>query len=128
MKKLKFTKTERRAIIFLMLLNLFALTVNYFSLSPKIETRGTYSTLECYIFTDAADKPYNGQYEISISPHSPNTNYRYHHNKEFWPFLKFNVDGYKKEKFRGLFPAFDHTEFLVYSALIFGIPLLRKIW
>ncbi|WP_127845493.1 hypothetical protein [Psychroflexus aestuariivivens] len=128
MRKIRFTKTEKRVIIILMSINLFALTVNYFGLSPKIKDYENNVLIEYFIFTDAKEKPYHTQFKTNITPHSSRVNYKYHHGKEFYPFLDFYVDLRDEEKFRGLFPSFDHTEFLVYSSLIFGIPLIRKIW
>jgi hypothetical protein len=97
-----------------------------------------------YLFSDSGQN-------TTIAPSNPRGEslYKTRYPKHFWPFTKFNenvtkvvnnYDGdwnYNKEghtfyyyakRFRGIFADYDHTEFLVYTLLIFGIATVRKVW
>jgi len=104
-----------------MLINLFAVFVNYFALSPRYEDEYN----EYYLFTD------NG-YHISKfggSTTGGNAGY-YYSTTEFWPFVDFKVwnSWDKIERFKGIFDGFDHIEFIAYTFLIFGVIFIRKLW
>jgi len=117
MSKFSLTILEKRVIIILMSINLCALFVNYFALSPKTEN----SNIESFWFTDNAD------YLIEFGLYSDN-GYGYFYSR-FWPFIDFKVwTSMNKYRFRGIFAEFDHTEFLVYTFLIFFIVYIKKIW
>ncbi|CAM1353705.1 conserved hypothetical protein [Tenacibaculum halocynthiae] len=139
-----------------MIINSFALFVNYFGLSPEFEVNGgkkdTYTDNMTYrvgensffLFSDSAKKSMvKDANDIGVRL------YKTRYKKHFWPFTKFNdettkvvkdYDGnwnynkkghtfyYNGKRFRGIFADFDHTEFFVYTLLIFGIVLIRKIW
>jgi len=121
MKKIQLTKKQRRTIIILMGINLFALFVNFFNLSPKIESNTKNdlgqltSTNRYYLLTDS-------------NSYSNKT-------KDFWPFTQFTDSqphhgrNYTlRYRFYGIFTNFDHSEFLVYCLLIFGVVFIPKIW
>lgn len=100
MEKFIFSKGERRFIIILMIINSLALFVNYFELRGQIKncTR---------VFTNS------GEYTIN--------------NKDyFFPFVNEFTD--KKDCFIGIFPYYDTSEFFVYTILIFGLVIVKKIW
>lgn len=100
LKSLQVSKTERRVVIILMIINSFAYFVNKFGLSGKINSCWT-------IFTNTTNRRL---YEIK---------------GEFYPFVEF-VD--RSWCFNGLFPSYDSSEFFVYTLLIFGILIIKKIW
>lgn len=132
MKKIIFTKREKRVIIVLMLINCFALFANFFNMDFKIvqervEYSGeynkytTYITNTTYFFTDAEIDPQDFFWPI--------LNFSVSYSKG--PYEKRNSSSYYSKEyntFRGIFSEYDYTEFLVYSALIFGIPVLRRLW
>lgn len=131
MKKIKFSKLEKRVIIVLMLINCFALFVNVFGMDYHTK-----------------DEDFNPYYsgDVLTKKRTYDINYFLTDNakqkdKSFYPFIDFRdyenriggvYNGSRNIKtiktFRGIFPDYDYTEFLVYSLLIFGIPIIRKIW
>ncbi|MBO0591462.1 hypothetical protein I2486_08580 [Cellulophaga sp. E16_2] len=156
MRKITFSKKESRILIVVIAINLFALFINYFGLSPKFELSGSHQTdygenytkrdgeNSIYLFSDSGENTIIG----NSNPVGASL-YKTRYTKHFWPFTKFNenetkvvnnYDGdwnYNKEghtfyyyakRFRGIFADYDHTEFLVYTLLIFGIVTIRKIW
>ena|SRR5690554_4466278 len=132
MKKIKITQKQRRIIIVLMSINLFALFVNFFELSPKFNA-GNYSNQNyIYLFTDSkAPSLLNQNGWTTINGNS--MMYKTRHPNHFWPFTKFyetanSPTSIIKSRFRGIFPDFDHTEFLVYTLIIFGSIFIRKLW
>jgi hypothetical protein len=108
---------QKRFIIIFMLINLFALFVNFFQLSPVYRYYSEeYSTKHLvYFFTDAEYHHYNHLID-----------------KEFWPFVEFYTEdtssAYIGSVFRGIFPDFDFSEFAVYTFIIFGFIFIKKIW
>ena len=49
--------------------------------------------------------------------------------EEFWPFVDFtNSNNLSGSIFKGIFCYFDFSEFIIYSIIIFGIPLLIKLF
>ncbi|MFD2552731.1 hypothetical protein ACFSQP_13025 [Bizionia sediminis] len=134
MGKITFSKKERRIIIVLMIINCFALFVNVFKMSNKSEKHESHTVFH----NDLTRTRYYQNNKIYYFTDGKNNT-----ENSFYPFIDFNTYSshsdnpfeYKKEKhnsstkiFRGIFPDYDYTEFLVYTALIFGIPLIRKIW
>jgi len=137
MKKIKINQKERRIIIVFMLLNSFALLVNYFGLSPKFTTNGTsynesvgtYNyTNEIFPLTDSKTQHLMSVTSGTYYADGTSEMYKNRHPHHFWPFTKFVDKKYPAYRFRGIFADYDHTEFLVYSLLIFGIIILRKVW
>lgn len=132
MKKIKITQKDRRILIVLMGINLFALFVNYFELSPKFDIGDYSNKSEIYLLTDSkAPKLLN---QMSWSTRNGNSlMYKTRHPNHFWPFTKFYEKAHFpssriKSRFRGIFADFDHSEFIVYSLLIFGVVIIRKLW
>ncbi|MBA9072595.1 hypothetical protein GGR22_000721 [Flavobacterium gossypii] len=114
--RLRFSQKEKRIVIVLMLINSFALFVNYFGLSPKVDK----DCGEAYIFTFTGREVVNYNYSYTALYDSdlfPN----------FWPFVDFTYPNYCAP-FKGIFAYYDTSEFLVYTLLIFGIVIIRKIW
>jgi len=131
MSKKVLTKNERRWIIILMAINLFALFVNYFSLSPKFIIGDYKNETEVFLFTDSKERflisSTGGLYNMDGS----SMMYENRHPKHFYPFVIFydkDVFNKNKTRFRGIFPDYDHTEFIVYTFLIFGFFFVRKLW
>lgn len=130
----KLTKKEKRIIIILMTINLFAFFVNHFRLSPSFDIGEYPKTDEVFLFTDAKenkmlnDNSYSDYYDLHDLRSS----------EYFYPFTKFiekeypsftnSEDYYLKTRYRGLFPDFDKSEFFVYTLLIFAVVLVRKLW
>ena len=137
MKLFKYNRKTKRTIIVLMVINMLAIFTNEFNIAPKITTdqRRFFASESWYfIFTDG----------------NPYEKYGYQSEKcdgekqsKFWPFVRYSQeDGtnssiimgcfkakyFYRTAFRGLFPDYDWTEFIVYSLLIFGIPVLHKVW
>lgn len=150
MKKNKFrlSKTERRILIVLMFINLFAFFVNYFHLSPKFEMDDSYASHIgddiAYIFTDSGSDHMLGQ---KGGYYLGQPMYSWRNTEAFWPLTKFYVEKihsfekkdysasseyskeyYTESRFRGIFADYDHTEFIVYTILIFGVVYVRKLW
>ena len=134
MRKFSLSKSERRIVIILMAVNTFALFVNYFMLSPKSVSWTGRAKHEVYWFTDVkAERTLNQDSWTTINGVS--TMYETRHPNHFWPFVKFHetfeLRGHNRHgstRFRGIFADFDHTEFLVYTGLIFGFILIRRLW
>lgn len=131
MKKISFTQKEKRVIIVLMLVNCFALFVNIFDMSYHITGRSyeSYSSGDNEVYETVNHKTYfltdNGNYKKEFF--YPFTFYTESTKKEN-STSKYYKKYYTYKVFRGIFPDYDYTEFLVYSLLIFGIPIIRKIW
>lgn len=131
---IQLTKKEKRLIIVFMTINIFALFVNHFRLSPSFSIGVYPKTDEVFLFTDANenkmlnDNSYSNDYDL----------YDLRSSKHFYPFTKFiekenpsyfhGEDYYLKTRYRGLFPDYDKSEFFVYTLLIFAVVLVRKIW
>lgn len=102
-----------------MLINTLAFLVNFFNTQGCLNSN---NKPKSFILTDCTPGYFKGYYRYN------NTNYYYSDKREkFWPFTEFF--GYYKheERFRGIFVDYDHTEFLIYSVLIFGIPVAGRI-
>lgn len=125
MKKIKLSKKERRRLIILMAINFFALFVNYFGLSPKFKIPFQPNENMVYVFTDSGEARRLGDYFFTALDDKM---YRRYNPTKFWPFTGFYDEEYPNTRFRGIFADFDHSEFLVYSFLIFGIIFIRKLW
>jgi hypothetical protein len=128
MIKLKFSSKEIKIIIVLMLINSFALFVNLFEMSIRIVDEGTtWNNKRYYLFTDVGEtrmgRIVNGEGEY------PSTNYSSFSN-QFYPFVDFYIERTSnissEKRFRGIFPGFDLTEFIVYSFIIIGFFVLKK--
>ena len=130
----KLTKKEKRIIIILMTINLFAFFVNHFRLSPIFDIGEYPKTDEVFLFTDAKENKMLNDNSYSIGYDLYDTRSSEH----FYPFTEFiekerpsftNSEGYYlKTRYRGLFPDYDKSEFLVYTLLIFAVVFVRKIW
>ena len=118
----RFTLKERRIIMILMLVNSIALFVNYFGLSPKFKSDYKDDYYFC-VFTNSIRSQY------PISEYGTNLRSFNEHliQDNFYPFVNFYSSWYDGYYFNGLFPYFDYTEFLVYSLLIFGYFILKKL-
>lgn len=103
-----------------MLINSFALFVNYFGLSPKFKSES--DNYYFCLFTNSIKSDSFYSYQSNIEKY---TEYKWEEN--FYPFVKFYSSWYDGFYFNGLFPYFDYTEFLVYSLLIFGYFILKKM-
>jgi len=156
MRKITLNKLEIRILIVGILINTFALFVNYFNLSPKFDIDGGYKNdyrsnavyrtgeNSFYLFSDSVEKGLVSN-PTPIGPRLYDSRYEDY----FWPFTKFNdktnsvvdnYDGnwdynkpnytfyYEARRFRGIFADYDQTEFLVYCALIIGVIFIRKLW
>jgi len=139
MKKITLSKSERRLIIILMAINTFALFVNYFQLSPKFRYKEynsrTYLTqyYDIYFFTDSRPTGLLNSNTKWTWENGDSAMYQARHPKNFWPFVMFYQKAESPSskiqfRFRGIFPDFDHTEFLVYTFLIFIVLFIKKIW
>ena len=131
MNKINFSQKERRTIIILMIINVFALFVNYFNLSPKFNIGSYKNRTELFLFTDSKEKLLLSNPHKTYFKNGTSRMYQIRHTKHFWPFVKF----YDKDKFsinrkriRGIFADFDHTEFGVYTLIIFGFFIVKKLW
>jgi hypothetical protein len=115
--QLKVSRKEIRVMIVLMLINTFALFVNYFALSPRLSNESGYKAIR--LFTNSTQ---NGMYPFT-------SNYDYNHFDNFYPFVKFyyNDQNYGLI-FNGIFPYYDTSEFFVYTILIVGVMVIKKIW
>lgn len=111
-----FSIKERKIIVILMLVNCFALFVNYFGLSLKFKVDNYYF---CF-FTNSVRSSYyyGGNLELFE---------QYKWEKKFYPFVNFYDSWHGGYYFNGLFPYFDYTEFLVYTFLIFGFFIAKNI-
>lgn len=141
MKTLKFSKKERRIVIILMLINSFALFVNFFHFNAYTETKKTLNkdwgntiTKRYYFFTNRSNHEKFLKNEEGLSNFYPFVNFTYkssmeHHRSYFSKSDIEKYEGFNKNFiFHGIFPYYDYTEFLVYSLIIFGVPLIRKLW
>jgi hypothetical protein len=123
MSKIKFTLKERKIITVLMIVNCFALFVNYFGLSPKIknEVGGYYKCL----LTNSINTYYSYDYNSNNLEHY---NYEFYKIKiNFYPFVDFYGSSNNDFYFNGIFPYYDYTEFFVYTLAIFGFFVIRKL-
>lgn len=98
-KKFELTKTERRVVIILMIINSFALFVN------KYEFQGRINNCH-YIITNSGEN-YVKEKDL------------------FYPFFKFND---RNDCFQGIFQYYDSSEFYIYTLLIFGVLFIKKVW
>jgi hypothetical protein len=131
---LKLSKKEKRIIIILMTINLFAFFVNHFRLSPSFDIGEYPKTDEMFLFTDAKESEMLNDNGHSIGYDLYDTRSSEH----FYPFTEFiekerpsftnSEDYYLKTRYRGFFPDYDKSEFFVYSLLIFAVVIVRKIW
>ena len=122
MKYLNFTDKEKKIILILMLINCFALFVNYFGLSPKIKNSDNDYYI-CFFTNSVKTEGYYGSaYGTNLVHYSP---HKFESN--FYPFVDFYKSWYDGYYFNGVFPYFDYTEFLVYTLLIFSFFISRKI-
>lgn len=101
----KIFTNEKRIVIILMALNLFAFFVNYFDLSP--------------VYKNYSNIPVS-YYYFTIKDGDPTT--------KFYPFTDFSINTNSYYVFRGIFPDYDQSEFIVYTILIFGVFYIRKAW
>jgi hypothetical protein len=122
MKHLNFTDKEKKIILILMLINCFALFVNYFGLSPKI--KNTDNDYYVCLFTNSVKTEgyYGTAYGTNLVQYSP-----YKSESSFYPFVDFYKSWYDGFYFNGLFPSYDSTEFFIYTLLIFGFFIVKKI-
>lgn len=138
MKKIKISKLEKRVVIFLMLLNTFALFVNYFGVSPmhtitvedkQPEGHTLFYYNRIYFLTDSSQHHLHN-FEDNTTYLNTDNMYRNNHPYHFWPFTTFKERHFTKPtyRFRGIFADFDHTEFLCYTLLIFGVVFIKKVW
>lgn len=136
---MKITKKQKRVIIVLMVINVFALFVNYFQLSPKIRfneyksEKYTYQYYDIYLLTDAKATNILNSTTNWTWENGDSAMYEARHPKNFWPFVMFyqkaeSSDSKVQFRFRGIFPDFDHTEFIVYTLLIFVVLFIKKVW
>ena len=121
MRYLKFTLKERRVIILLMLINCFALFVNYFGISPRFKNEN--DNYYFCLFTNSTKS--SDSYMFYQSNLERYSEHKWEEN--FYPFVDLYDSWYDGFYFNGVFPYFDHTEFVVYSLLIFGYFILRKM-
>tara|TARA_R110002020_G_scaffold268168_5_gene483339 strand:+ start:557 stop:1021 length:465 start_codon:yes stop_codon:yes gene_type:complete len=102
-------------------LNLVALSVNSFEISPRFLTSSAEGQYEVYLFTDAGKKK---NVETKIIAEGPQDG--------FWPFVQFyKTCPSKPEKkgcFRGLFADFGVAEFLFYSMMIGLVSIFIRLW
>lgn len=130
----KITKTEKRIVIILMTINLFAFFVNHYRLSPSFSIGEYPKTDELFLFTDAKESEM-----LNDNGHTVGYDlYDTRSSEYFYPFTKFiekenpsyfHSEGYYlKTRYRGLFPDYDKSEFFIYTLLIFAVVLVRKIW
>lgn len=122
MKKLSYTLKQKKIIAILMCINFFALVVNLLGIKGNITSGSGADKTIFNIFTHSK----GFQYRIL----NMFDDVRFADNyEEFWPFVEFtkshNLAGYL---FKGIFCYFDFSEFIIYSILIFGIPLLIKLF
>ncbi len=114
----KYTVNQKKIIVVLMLINTLAFLVNFFNTQRYINSDFKPKT---YILTDCTPGYFKDYYRYK------NKTFYYRHKQEkFWPFTEF-FESSSKGRFRGLFVDYDHTEFLIYSVLIFGIPVVGRI-
>ena len=114
--KIRISKTEKRVILILMIINSFALFTNYFGISYKINDTSELFTKSVGI---------QESYRTDIHDEG---NYLTTNKEHFYPFVDFYDGYYKTYTFRGIFAFYDTTEFFVYTLVIFGIVLIRRIW
>src|SRR5690554_2669847 len=109
---IKYSIKQKKIITVLMIINTFAFLVNFFNTQ-----RDGYDKKIFYI-TDYTPGFYVG--------------YHYHpgyyndKQEKFWPFTNF-FEEFDEKRFRGVFVDYDHTEFIIYTILIFGIPVVGRV-
>ena len=114
---------KRICIIALLLLglNVMALLVNSFEISPRFLTSSSEGKYEVYLFTDAGKEKEPENKKIASEQQAG-----------FWPFVKFyKTCPSKPEKkgcFRGLFADFGVSEFLFYSMMIGLVSVFIRLW
>lgn len=120
MSKIKFTLKERKIVTVLMLVNCFALFVNYFGLSPKIKNE-IGEDYKCLFTNSIITSNYGGN-------NLENYNHEFYKFKNrFYPFVEFYDTSSDDFYFNGIFPYYDYTEFFVYTLAIFGFFIIRKL-
>ena len=124
MKQLNITKFQKRIILIYVFLNIFALTVNYLGFNlkykygsyevPPNSTQDWWVTREFYLFTNST-----GDFDFEQM-----------NKKHLYPFVDFNKsdDRGLKHTFRGLFPYYDTTEFVVYLIPVLVFIGYKKFW
>lgn len=113
--KMKFSQNETRTVIVLMIINSFALFVNYFGLSYRFGNDADLFTNSNGINGNYIHYPYETMY-------SSNSNH-------FYPIVEFTSNSYQGVPFfKGIFVYYDTTEFFVYTIIIFGVVIIRKLW
>lgn len=115
---IKYSIKQRKIITVLMIINTFAFLVNFFNTQRYLSSN---FKRENFIFTDCTPGYYKNYYWYN------NKTYYYINKQEkFWPFTEF-FEGYSDKRFRGIFVDYDHTEFIIYTILIFGIPVIGRV-
>jgi hypothetical protein len=107
--------SKRNIIIFLMVINSFALLVNVLEIRGKIDDPDCPEYLEHYILSD-------GNWSYAFSGYYGKNPYQ----RNFWPFVdffEFSERSYycgvgRKDRFSGFFRYFDYSEFFVYSVIM----------
>jgi hypothetical protein len=97
----------RRFFIIFALVNIIALFVNYFEVSPRFGGD--------FVLTDAGKCPFGWEGDWGNHPYSQN---------QFWPFTDYHFAG----TFRGIFADYDYVEFLAYISVIPIFLLVRRLW
>jgi hypothetical protein len=123
-----FSTKERRIVIVLMLINFFALFVNFFGISSSIELNNNPNiNKKIDILTNSIGLVKDYPHEVIFSENV----------KEFWPLCTFNKYTYDSRiskngriwtNFNGIFTSYDFSEFIFYTLLIFGFFIIKKIW
>lgn len=113
---------QKKIITVLMCINLLALITNFLGIQGRIASGKGEEKIIFNFFTNSKGFSFNFlNYWEDVRF---NDNYQ-----EFWPFVEFekssNVSGLL---FKGVFCYFDFSEFIIYSLIIFGTPLLIKLF
>lgn len=143
--KIEYTEKQLKIIIKLMLINCFALFVNYFGFMGvlNVSNRGLKQNY-IYAFTSSTGDLGGKGFSDSQSYYNTVTgSYIYQtfndNKSDFYPFVSFidndtyncGIDMNKTcyvRVFKGIFPYYDFSEFFVYTLLIFGLPILINFY
>ena len=127
----------RRFIIVWIIIQVFALVVNYAGLDWKFEfesrSPGTHgretdwTVFLIYPLTRCEGNQKNAESQYSFD----------NNRSQFWPFVTFYKESEMdyaaytysiNKKFNGLFYKYDFVEFLIYCLLPFAIIIIRRLW
>ena len=125
-------KVKRRIIIIYILVNVIALFTNYFQLPIGFaENKGSdiennIGKYKYYVFTDASVRD-DIRAESGLNYlNGKEKHFNQSATSHFYPFVLFYDSSL--ERFRGLFPDYDFTEFAFYISILLIMIFIKKLW